>query len=204
MDHLIADPQSYFENLRPRRTELLKALEQVAEAEAIPIVGPVVGELLHILARFGGARRILELGTATGYSAIYMGTAVREVNGRLVSLENDPGMAARARRNLLQAHLERWVEVVEGDALKFIESLSEPFDMVFMDIEKADYITALPHISRLTRVGGLLVVDNTRFKDADPFNQAIRNDPHWRWVNLFAFLPRHSPEQDGLCLALRV
>ena len=111
MDHLIADPQSYFENLRPRRTELLKALEQVAEAEAIPIVGPVVGELLHILARFGGARRILELGTATGYSAIYMGTAVREVNGRLVSLENDPGMAARARRNLLQAHLERWVEV---------------------------------------------------------------------------------------------
>ncbi len=73
---MIPDLENYFRNLVPPRTELLRRLEAEAEQEHIPIVGPVVGELLFILARVMGARRILELGTATGYSAIYLAQAV--------------------------------------------------------------------------------------------------------------------------------
>jgi predicted O-methyltransferase YrrM len=78
-----------------------------------------------------------------------------------------------------------------------------PFDLIFMDIEKADYARALPECHRLLRRGGLLVADNVAFPDADAFNRAIFKDPGWQPVALFAFLPGHSPERDGLCLALR-
>ena len=76
-------------------------------------------------------------------------------------------------------------------------------DLIFVDIEKADYVRVLPVCRRLLRPGGLLVADNVAFPDADPFNQAIIGDEGWRPVSILAFLPRHSPEKDGLCLALR-
>ena len=76
-------------------------------------------------------------------------------------------------------------------------------DFVFMDIEKADYIRALPHCHRLLKPGGLLFADNVGFKDADAFNRAIVTDPGWTSASLFSFLPGHSPEMDGICLALR-
>ncbi len=77
------------------------------------------------------------------------------------------------------------------------------FDYIFMDIEKQDYIKALPDCERLLVKGGLLVADNVGFKDADAFNRAISDNPTWRSVALFSFLPYHSPENDALCLALR-
>lgn len=86
---MIPEPEAYFSRRLPRRSPLLKRLEAQAEAEDIPIVGPVVGELLYIMARISRARRLLELGTATGYSAIYLAEACREVGGRLVTLEID-------------------------------------------------------------------------------------------------------------------
>ena len=76
-----------FKDLVPPRAELLQRLEAEAEQERIPIVGPVVGELLFILARAMGARRILELGTATGYSAIYLAQAVAPESGQVITLE---------------------------------------------------------------------------------------------------------------------
>jgi len=105
--------------------------------------------------------------------------------------------------NIKKAGLEHLVDCRVGDALKELASLQGPFDLIFLDIEKADYIRVLPDCGRLLRDGGLLVADNTGFKDADDFNRAIMNDPRWRAVNLLALLPLHSPEQDGLCLALR-
>jgi predicted O-methyltransferase YrrM len=84
-----------------------------------------------------------------------------------------------------------------------MSTLKGSFDVIFMDIEKADYARALKDCHRLLRPGGLLVADNVAFPDADEFNRAVFKDPGWRPVSLFAFLPGHSPERDGLCLALR-
>ena len=103
MNEMIPKPEAYFSRLRPRRSDLLKRLETEAETENIPIVGPVVGELLYILARISRARSVLELGTATGYSAIYLSAACRDVDGRLVTLESDPLLARQAETHLAEA-----------------------------------------------------------------------------------------------------
>jgi predicted O-methyltransferase YrrM len=93
--------------------------------------------------------------------------------------------------------------VRQANALQALQVMQAPLDMIFMDVEKEDYLKALPACERLLTPGGLLFVDNTGFKDAHNFNQAIFQSNKWEAVNLWGFLPGHSPEHDGLCLALR-
>jgi predicted O-methyltransferase YrrM len=204
MSDLVPDPESYFRELTPLRSDLLQELEAEARREDIPIIGPVVGELLYVLARASGARRILELGTATGYSAIYLADACRHTKGLVVTVENNPAMAERAVANIQKAGLEKHVEIVVGDALEEMEVLDGPFDLAFMDIDKSGYDHALASCTRLLRKGGLLVVDNVAFQNAEAFNRSVVSRPEWRPVHLFSLLPGHAPERDGLCLALRV
>ena len=111
MSNLIDQPENYFKALIPARDELLLELEAEAERENIPIVGPVVGELLFILAGAIRAQNILEIGTATGYSAIYLARACEPVKGQVVTLEHDNSMAARARQNCQKAGLGDQVDV---------------------------------------------------------------------------------------------
>jgi caffeoyl-CoA O-methyltransferase len=203
MSGMIEDPETYFRQFVPAGDPLLLELEKEARAERIPIVGPVVGELLYVLARAMSAKAVLELGAATGYSAIFLARACAENAGALTTLEHDPELAARARGNLERAGLGRHAEVVCGDALARVTELAGPFDLVFLDIDKADYARALPDCHRLLRDGGLLVADNVAFADADDFNRHIFADGGWTPVPLYAFLPQHSPEMDALCLALR-
>ena len=203
MSEIVDEPEAYFRRFVRKDDPLLRELELEAEAEHIPIVGPVVGELLYLLSRAIRARSILELGTATGYSAIFLARACASDAGLLTTIELDPALAVRARKNLERAGLKDQAKVVCGDALAHLPLTKGAFDLVFMDIEKADYPRALPECHRLLREGGLLVADNVAFADADRFNQAIFSDRGWRSVSLFAFLPKHSPERDALCFALR-
>jgi predicted O-methyltransferase YrrM len=203
MSAIVENPESYFRQFVPDRDPLLLGLEEDAQRKSIPIVGPVVGELLFILARATAAKTILELGTASGYSAIFLARACKNINGRVITLEKDPAMAAKAIKNFKTAGLEKHIEIRICDALQEISKMTIPFDFIFMDIEKEDYGHALPHCQKLLKKGGLLVIDNVGFKDADEFNQVIAHHPEWRMVSLFSFLPLHSPENDGICLALR-
>ena len=204
MSKMIPDLEGYFRNLVPPRDALLMEMEAEAEREGIPIVGPVVGELLHLLAHVTQARRILELGTATGYSAVYLARGCEAAGGRVTTLEADEEMARRAAGTFEKAGLKNRVAVRIGDALKEMATMTGPFDLVFLDIDKEDYCPALSHAHRLLRTGGLLVADNVGFGASADFNEAISESPHWRSVHLLAFLPQHAPEKDGLCLALRV
>jgi len=203
MSNIVDEPEAYFRQFSRKDDPLLQDLEAEAEAEGIPIVGPVVGELLCVLARANNAQAILELGTATGYSAIFLARACALNGGTLTTLEIDPAFAARARKNLERAGLGRQTTVICDDALSRLSRIQGPCDLVFMDIGKADYARALPECYRLLRPGGLLVADNVAFPDANDFNRAIFKDAGWQPVALFAFLPGHSPERDALCLALR-
>jgi predicted O-methyltransferase YrrM len=203
MSRIVDEPEAYFSQFTRKDDPLLQELELEAETEHIPIVGPVVGELLFILSRTSGARSILELGTATGYSTIFLARACALNAGVLTTLEHEPAFAARARKNLERAGLASRTNVLCGDAFAELPRMKGEFDLIFMDIDKGDYARALPQCHRLLRPGGLLVADNVAFPDADPFNREIFNDGGWRPVSLFAFLPGHSPERDGLCLALR-
>jgi predicted O-methyltransferase YrrM len=203
MSSVVDDPETYFRQWVRSDDPLLRELEEEARIENIPIVGPLVGELLFVLARATRAESILEMGTATGYSAVFLARACALNGGVLVSLEQDSGMASRAQKNIERAGLAKHARVLCADALMEISRMTGPFDLVFIDIEKADYVRVLPDCHRLLRPGGLLVADNIGFKAADAFNRSVFDNRSWRSVSLFAFLPGHSPERDGLCLALR-
>ncbi|MEW6660554.1 MAG: O-methyltransferase [Thermodesulfobacteriota bacterium] len=203
MSFMIPDMENYFRGFIPRRDALLLELEEEAARESIPIVGPVVGEFLYILARAMGARNILELGTASGYSAIYLARALPD-GGKVITLELNPAMASRGRANFLRAGLAERVEVREGQALELMAAMTTTFDLIFLDIDKESYAPALPHCLRLLKVGGLLIADNVAFAGADAFNREISRQKSWRAVHLLSFLPQHSPEKDGLTLAVRV
>jgi predicted O-methyltransferase YrrM len=204
MSNIIENPEEYFRKLVHSRDELLSSLEEEAQREGIPIIGPVVGELLYILVQATQATSILELGTATGYSTIFLARGCKDSHGLVVTFENNQDMATRAQQNFVKAGLADRIEIKVGDALTGIKKMKTVFDFIFIDIEKEDYIRALSDCHRLLKKGKLLVADNVGFRDADDFNRAIFSDLGWRSVNLFSFLPFHSPEHDGLCLALRL
>ncbi len=203
MSRIVDHPEAYFNRLRKTDDPLLLELESEAAAERVPIVGPVVGQMLFILTAAMGARAVLELGTATGYSAIFLARACAATGGRLTTIEFDPATAARARRNLDRSGAGGSAEVVCADVIDRLPGMSGPFDMIFLDIEKADYVRVLPECARLLRPAGLLVADNVAFPDADSFNRAVFGSPQWLPAALLAHLPGHSPEKDGICLALR-
>ena len=203
MSNIVDNPENYFRGLVPPRDELMIELEAQAEKEDIPIVGPVMGELLYILAAATRAKRILELGTATGYSAIFLAKGCEAVKGIVETLESNNDLAGRAQQNFRQAGVADRIKIHVADALKVLPQLQEDFDLIFLDIEKQDYVKVLPDCQRLLTTGGLLVADNVGFKDADEFNQTIAEHNAWKSIPLFSFWPLHSPEHDALCLALR-
>ena len=204
MSTMISNPDVYFKQFIPHRSALLKALEAEAHNEEIPIIGPVVGELLHLLVRVSQAEKVLELGTATGYSGIFMANALKEKdNGHLTTIELSDGLIERAHKNFEAAGVVDRVTIEKGDCRDVMQRLAGPFDMIFMDIDKQYYLSALPFCYKLLKMGGLMVVDNTGFSDAMAFNDRIFNDNGWQVVNLLCMLPNHSPEHDGICLALK-
>lgn len=204
MSKMQPDLDAHFRQFVPARGDVLMELEQEAERERIPIVGPVVGELLYILARATGSRLILELGTATGYSAVYLARACKAAGGRVVTLERNQDMAQRASANLHRAGVKELVEIRVGDAINLMKKIDESFDFIFLDIDKGDYLPVLSQCERLLKKGGLLVTDNVGFQASSDFNRAIFSSPKWRCVHLLSLLPLHSPERDGLCIALRL
>jgi len=143
---------------------LAAALEasKVAGLPAIQ-VSPAQGKLLHLLARMHGARRILEIGTLGGYSAIWLARAL-PADGRMITLELDPARAELARANLARAGLDDRVEVVVGPALETLPWVAEerpgPFDLVFIDADKASGVAYLDWALRLSRPGSVIIVDN--------------------------------------------
>ncbi|MFQ5907729.1 MAG: O-methyltransferase [Thermoplasmata archaeon] len=162
----------YLDGLLPERDAVLTRLEAEAHEEDIPIVGPRVGGLLQILVSLVGARRVLELGTAVGYSAIWMARGMSP-GGELISVEARQSMAERARRNVDEAGLGDVIDVRLGQALSTLPAVEGDFDLIFNDIDKESYPEVIPWAKKLLRPGGLLVTDNVLWggRVADPSEQ---------------------------------
>lgn len=140
----------------------LLALREDADRAGLPpiAISADTGRLLQVLIRAVGARRVLEVGTLGGYSAIWMARALPP-DGSLVTLERDPGHAAFARRHLAAAGVAHLVDVREGLALHLLPALDgERFDLVFLDADKEPLPTYLDWALRLVRPGGAIVADN--------------------------------------------
>jgi caffeoyl-CoA O-methyltransferase len=126
-------------------------------------VGKVEGTFLRILARLIGARRVLEIGTFTGYSALMM-ASVLPAEGELVTLERDETHARAAQRYFDEVPYGRRIKIVRGDARKTIMDVRGPFDLVFIDADKSSYDLYYERALSELRPGGLIVLDNMLWK----------------------------------------
>jgi predicted O-methyltransferase YrrM len=125
----------------------------------LPLVDAEVGALLQVLTTAVGARRVLEIGTATGYSGIWLAGAL-PADGSLFTMEMDQDRAREARANFTRAGLADRVNVIVGDAKLMLAKVSGPFDLIFQDGDKQLYTPMLDRLVSLLRPGGLLITDN--------------------------------------------
>jgi caffeoyl-CoA O-methyltransferase len=163
----ITDPQieDYIAGLVPPREGALADMEAHAEREGVPIIGPVQGHFLYTLALAVKAKDILDVGTAIGYSAMWLGLAARQNEGRVVTIEKDQGRAAWAEAYFRQADMSGVCAVRRGDALTLMRGMEESFDLIFLDVltqfDRADTSLQLLDLCvKRMKPGGVLLSDN--------------------------------------------
>lgn len=167
--------------------------EDAAEREAgVPAalrsrqIARTTGQFLFSLVVSGSSSDVLEIGGSRGYSTIWLAAAARLTGGRVLSLEQDPVKCDAWRRNVAEAGLEEWAELVEGDAHRLLAELEEPFDLVFLDAEKDDYEWLYALIRPKLEPGAVIVADNI-LSHPDPLAQyaaARQADPTLESVTL--------------------
>jgi predicted O-methyltransferase YrrM len=150
---------AYLTRLSAAPHPLLTRILDDGRGHGIPVVDPLTGALLHALVTAMGATRVLEIGTAIGYSALWMAAALPPA-GLLVTLERDPARATTARAYMAEAGVDDRVNVMVGDAERYLHKLAGPFDLVFQDGDEASYSPMLDRLVALLRPGGALVTDN--------------------------------------------
>jgi caffeoyl-CoA O-methyltransferase len=122
---------------------------------------------------------VLEIGGSRGYSSIWLGAGVRNLGGRVLSLENDPAKAEAWRRNVAEAGLEDWVELIEGDALEQVPGIADVFDVVFLDAEKEMYEALFQHARKKLEPGAVVIADNVLSHEdvLGAYSKARQSDP---------------------------
>ncbi len=171
---------------------MLRELEREGHKRAVPICGPVKGMFLEILANIREPKHILELGTAIGYSTLIL--AIAAPQARIITVDSSREWQEEAEDNLERAGVKN-VEFVKGDAIEYLKSSKEEFDFIFLDIQKSEYIKALPHcIERLSK-GGVLAADNALWEEVEGYNKACGKDGRLLHVVV--------PLEDGMAVSLK-
>lgn len=150
----------------------------VPHAERSLAVGPDSGRLLFALVAPNAGCEVLEIGGSRGYSTIWLATAARILGGRVVSLERDPAKIEAWRRNIAEAGLEEWTELVEGDAQETLPAIEDGFDVVFLDAWKDDYEWYFEVARTKLEPGGVVVADNVHSNPVvQAYAEARQSDP---------------------------
>ena len=175
--HTALEAQPASAGVPPELDRLLRQIKQVDAGQLA--VSEEDGRMLRVMAVTSRAKRALEIGSASGYSAIWIGLGLRETGGRRVTIEFDPVRARDAAANVRRAGLADIVQVVQGDAFKEIPKLAGTFDFVFLDAWKNDYKRFLDLVLPRLDGGGLFLAHNVvnKGKDMPDFLAAIENHP---------------------------
>jgi len=179
----------------------------------LPLVDAEVGALLRVQALAIGARRILEIGTAIGYSGIWLAGAL-PADGLLISIEIDPARAETARRNFERAGLAERANVMVGDAKRMVQKVAGPFDLIFQDGSKRLYEPLLDRMIELLRPGGLLIADNVLWSgevvpgflpapERDPVDTSAIAAFNERLANDLRLLTTWIPLRDGVSISVK-
>ena len=158
---------------------ILTVLEEVRKSGRTWASVPMEdGRALRPLAEAIGAKTVVEIGTSTGYSGLWLCLALQSTGGKLVTFELDPGRAATAREHFRKAGVEHMVTLVEGDAHNNVSRLQEPIDLVFMDADKGGYVDYLNKLLPLVRPGGLILAHNVSWAGfASGYVKAVTTNP---------------------------
>lgn len=155
--------EEYIRGLISDREGTLKEIEDFARENGVPIVQKETGVFLEFMTSMKKPKRILELGTAVGFSSILMYEAAG-VEPDIVTIERDERMIELATMNLEKFNLSDKIKIEQGDCLEVLERLEEPFDLIFMDAGKGHYNHFLPHCLRLLKEDGIIIADNVLFR----------------------------------------
>ena len=207
---LVPKVEKYLTSLLPPRDRVLKEMERYAARESVPIVGPACGRVLYQLARLIQARRVFELGSAIGYSTLWLARAVGP-EGTVFYTDSDPANARRAEDYLRRARVLDRVRLLTGEAIQLFDSTEGQFDLIFNDVNKTGYPAVLRRAIKRLRVGGLFITDNVLWSGrvAAP---AASNDADTRAIREFNRLIHRSrklfttviPLRDGFAVCERV
>ena len=142
-------------------------------------VGRTTGQFLFAFVAPQTDCEVLEIGGSRGYSSIWLGAGVRYLGGRVLSLENDPAKAEAWRRNVAEAGLEDWVDLIEGDALERVPGIADVFDVVFLDAEKEQYEELFQHARKKLEPGAVVIADNVLSHEdvLGAYSKARQSDP---------------------------
>jgi predicted O-methyltransferase YrrM len=208
MSILYQDVEGYLEGLIPDRDEVLIEQEAYARQHRVPIIGPVVGRFLHQTARLVGARRVFEMGSAIGYSTIWLARAVPS-DGVVYYTDGDPANARQAGDYFKRAGVADKIKILVGDAVALIDQVSGEFDLIFNDVDKHQYpdvfAKAVPRLGR----GGVLVADNVLWSgrvarsDDDQWTKAIREFNRLLYSSP-ELLTTIVPLRDGVSVSLKL
>ncbi len=193
--------ERYLDGLLPDRDEVLTEMEAYASSHKVPIIGPACGRLLHQLARLIGARRVFEMGSAIGYSTLWLARAVGET-GKVFYTDGDPENAARAKAYLERAGVADRVQILVGDALEKLDTVEGPFDLIFNDVDKHQYPQVFEKVLSRIRPGGLLVADNVLWQGLVT-RKAAKDDDDTRGIQRFNELICSSRELFTTLIPLR-
>jgi len=211
MSETMLDPiESYLNGLLPPRDAVLQQMERYAAEHDVPIVGPACGRVLHQLARVCRARRVFEMGSAIGYSTLWLARAVGP-KGLVFYTDSDPANARRAEGYLRRARVLDRVRLLTGDAVELLRTSKGEFDLIFNDVNKDQYPAVLKLAVPRLRIGGLLITDNVLWHgrvtspapDGDAHTAAVLefNRLIYRSPRLFTTV---IPLRDGLAVCERL
>ena len=179
----------------------------MAERESLPSIGPTKGKIIANVIQDYKPRKILEIGTLYGYSAILMSSILPEENGgKVVTIEIDNGSANIARKNIEDAALANKVDVIVGDALEIIPILREKFDMVFLDGTKEEYFKYLKLVEKNLEKGAVVVADNVGIFETSMYDylEYVRNSGRYNSRALETELEFNRNVKDAIEISTKI
>ena len=151
--------EKYLAEVVPPRDAVVADMERYAREHNVPIIGPECGRLLYLLTQISGAKRIFEMGSAIGYSAVWFARAAGP-QAEVYFTDSDPKNVELAKENFRKAGLTDRVHILLGDAVELIDTVSGEFDIILIDVFKRQYPAALKKSLPRLRHGGLVIADN--------------------------------------------
>lgn len=168
--------EEYLRGLIGETNSVLKELEEYAQENRVPIAQKETANFLEFMINLKKPKKILELGTAIGYSSIIMALSSQSVE-KIITIERDENMVNIARENIKRFNLEDKIEVIEGDCIEVVKNLAKEcpgeFDMIFMDAGKGHYNHLLPDCLELMTKEGLIIADNVLFRGMVASNELV-------------------------------